>query len=391
MLRLICLICLTSGVMAQSSQLLEIEVTKRQEGPSVILMAKNHTDSAYIVTVNVESYGMELSRDVPFDVRVAGGKEVRLITLTPLPNKPWSYRQHYSFKPVPPPVSTAREEAPVTEAMREVLDILNREAEEEEQAPPPVVTTPPATTPPPTVTHDPAPAEVRGVAIEDEEPEPPRYEPAARPSSAISRNAYIPAGVSDEFGHTVPLPVRRFEPRSHRASRVGSAYIPEPVTRELMAGRTTLRVPEEAEAAPVRTQTSDPAIPVERPRTASPEILGLRTVAYRVPQLAMARDWYARAFNVQPYFDEPFYVGFNIGGFELGLQPIEGVPAEPGEGSVTYWGVDDIESTVAHFLRCGASLFEPVEEVGGGIKAAAVRDPWGNVIGLIYNPHFKNK
>ena len=49
--------------------------------------------------------------------------------------------------------------------------------------------------------------------------------------------------------------------------------------------------------------------------------LGLRTVIYRVRDLAAAKAWYANAFGVQPYFDEPFYVGFDIGGYELGLHP----------------------------------------------------------------------
>ena len=48
---------------------------------------------------------------------------------------------------------------------------------------------------------------------------------------------------------------------------------------------------------------------------------GLATAIYYVPELARAKDWYARAFGQQPYFDEPFYVGFNVGGYELGLDP----------------------------------------------------------------------
>src|SRR2546426_7717980 len=60
-------------------------------------------------------------------------------------------------------------------------------------------------------------------------------------------------------------------------------------------------------------------------------VLGLRTVIYHVPDLPRAKQWYSAAFGVKPYFDEPFYVGFNIGGFELGLDPdIEGVKPGPG-------------------------------------------------------------
>ena len=116
--------------------------------------------------------------------------------------------------------------------------------------------------------------------------------------------------------------------------------------------------------------------------------LGLRTVVYHVPDLARAKAWYEAAFEVKPYFDEPFYVGFNIGGFELGLDPDpDAGTAGPG-GSVAYWGVPSIEPAVAHFVSVGAALLAPSKEVGGGIKVATVADPFGNQIGLIENPHF---
>jgi len=115
-------------------------------------------------------------------------------------------------------------------------------------------------------------------------------------------------------------------------------------------------------------------------------ILGLRTVIYPVKQLAEARDWYALLLNQAPYFDQPFYVGFSVGGFELGLVP-EGTPSL--EGSRALWGVDDIESELARLLGLGAILDEPVTDVGEGILTAAVRDPFGNLFGLIHNPHFR--
>jgi predicted enzyme related to lactoylglutathione lyase len=117
-------------------------------------------------------------------------------------------------------------------------------------------------------------------------------------------------------------------------------------------------------------------------------ILGLRTAVYYVPDLARARQWYARAFATEPYFDEPFYVGFNIGGYELGLHPSgEEGRAGPG-GSAAYWGVPDIEQAVRHFTACEATLVRPAQDVGEGIKVATVADPFGNLIGLIENPHF---
>ena len=117
-------------------------------------------------------------------------------------------------------------------------------------------------------------------------------------------------------------------------------------------------------------------------------ILGLRTAIYHVADLARAKQWYSRAFGVEPYFDEPFYVGFNIGGYELGLDPnTEGVKPGPG-GSVAYWGVPDAAKAVEQFTRAGATLTSPVQDVGEGIKVATVADPFGNLIGLIENPHF---
>lgn len=115
--------------------------------------------------------------------------------------------------------------------------------------------------------------------------------------------------------------------------------------------------------------------------------LGLRTVIYHVSNLEKAKAWYTHAFGVAPYFDEPFYVGFQVGGFELGLDP-DGEGVSVGNNAVAYWGVASIEQAHAHMLSVGASGAKPIAEVGGGIKVATVRDPFGNTLGLIENPHF---
>jgi predicted enzyme related to lactoylglutathione lyase len=114
---------------------------------------------------------------------------------------------------------------------------------------------------------------------------------------------------------------------------------------------------------------------------------GLRTAAYPAPDLARAKTWYTQAFGVAPYFDEPFYVGFNIGGFELGLVPDAPLSRPPG-GVVVLWGVDDVGATCAHLLALGARMHEEPKDVGGGITAASVLDPFGNILGLIHNPSF---
>jgi len=112
---------------------------------------------------------------------------------------------------------------------------------------------------------------------------------------------------------------------------------------------------------------------------------GLRTVIYGVSDITRAKEWYAKAFGVAPYFDEPFYVGFNIGGFELGLDPNS--PSGPG-GTMAYWGVANAESSVEYMQSIGAAVATQVKDVGGGIKVASVIDPDGNRVGIIENPHF---
>jgi predicted enzyme related to lactoylglutathione lyase len=115
-------------------------------------------------------------------------------------------------------------------------------------------------------------------------------------------------------------------------------------------------------------------------------IVGLRTVGYKVNDINKAKEWYTKAFNTEPYFDEPFYVGFNIAGYELGLQPDDSVK---GDNVVTYWGVEDIDAEYERFLNLGATEHEAPQNVGGEIVVASIKDPWDNIIGLIYNPEFK--
>ena len=118
------------------------------------------------------------------------------------------------------------------------------------------------------------------------------------------------------------------------------------------------------------------------------EISGLRTVIYHVADIEKAKKWYANAFQTEPYFDQPFYVGFNIKGYELGLQPAEEI-TDKQTSVVAYWGVTDVQSEYDRLIWIGAEAHEAPENVGGDIVVAAVKDPWGNAIGLIYNPGFK--
>jgi len=117
-------------------------------------------------------------------------------------------------------------------------------------------------------------------------------------------------------------------------------------------------------------------------------IHGLRTTVYPVTDLAGAKTWFTEVFGKAPYFDEPFYVGFEIGGFELGLVP-DGTPGT--SGATVYWGVDDIDAEVARIVGLGATVHTAVQDVGGGIRVVDLKDPFGNLLGLIYNPSFDLK
>ncbi|MCE7939044.1 glyoxalase/bleomycin resistance/extradiol dioxygenase family protein [bacterium] len=114
-------------------------------------------------------------------------------------------------------------------------------------------------------------------------------------------------------------------------------------------------------------------------------IQGLRTAIYPVPDIAAAKAWYSRVLDQAPYFDQPYYVGFAVGGFELGLVP-DGTPSP--DGAQVYWGVPDAEAAMAHLETLGATEHTPVTDVGDRIKVAAVNDPFGNVFRIIENPHF---
>lgn len=116
--------------------------------------------------------------------------------------------------------------------------------------------------------------------------------------------------------------------------------------------------------------------------------LGLRTAIYHVDDIDKAKAWYTTILGFAPYFDEPFYVGFNVGGYELGLHPGEGEAESKAEGVVAYWGVENAEVAFNRLLESGATKHQDVQDVGGDIKVATVKDPFGNIFGVIENPHF---
>ena len=113
--------------------------------------------------------------------------------------------------------------------------------------------------------------------------------------------------------------------------------------------------------------------------------LGVRTVIYPAPDLAASTAWFTRILGFGPYFDEPFYVGFNVGGYELGLDP----NADPASGAQSYWGVADLDVAVAALVEAGASTAADIQEPGDDIRIVGLREPGGSFLGLIQNPHFQ--
>jgi predicted enzyme related to lactoylglutathione lyase len=124
-------------------------------------------------------------------------------------------------------------------------------------------------------------------------------------------------------------------------------------------------------------------------RAATPDFQGLRTVIYHAPDLARTKAWYSEVLGIEPYFDQPFYVGFNVGGYELGLDPDASSTPGGNGGIAAYWGVVDAEATLRRLIGLGAKERSAVQEVGEGIRVATVLDPFGNILGVIENPHFK--
>jgi predicted enzyme related to lactoylglutathione lyase len=108
----------------------------------------------------------------------------------------------------------------------------------------------------------------------------------------------------------------------------------------------------------------------------------LRTVIYHVNDIAAAKQWYINATGIQPYFDESFYVGFDINGSELGLDP-NNSNVTPGNQTISYWAVDNTEVASNKLVAIGGKLIQPRTNVGGEIFVAIVEDPFGNHIGII--------
>jgi predicted enzyme related to lactoylglutathione lyase len=127
---------------------------------------------------------------------------------------------------------------------------------------------------------------------------------------------------------------------------------------------------------------------------------GFATINYWTDDLEEATRWYSELLGIEPYFEQPgpdgrlAYVEFRLGDSqdELGLVDrrfaAPGAPSEPG-GALMYWHVDDITATFEKLLSMGATEYQPITPRGDeGFVTAAVVDPFGNVLGVMYNPHY---
>lgn len=126
---------------------------------------------------------------------------------------------------------------------------------------------------------------------------------------------------------------------------------------------------------------------------------GFATISFYADDVVPAAGWYAELLGVQPYFERsgpdgrPAYVEFRVGDRQAELGIIDSryrsTGAAPGPGgAVTYWHVDDVAATVDRLLSMGATEYEPITPRGEGFTTAAVVDPFGNVLGVMYNQHY---
>lgn len=115
---------------------------------------------------------------------------------------------------------------------------------------------------------------------------------------------------------------------------------------------------------------------------------GLKAAIYYVDDVNKAREWYNEALRAKPYYEKPFYVGYDIDGFEFGLEPGKAVR---GDSPIVYWGVENVEQEFQRLIKLGAAENKPVKVVNGDVKVASVVDPFGNVLGIVENHHIPVK
>ncbi len=106
----------------------------------------------------------------------------------------------------------------------------------------------------------------------------------------------------------------------------------------------------------------------------------MNPVIYPVRDLATAKALYTKLLGVEPYVDQPYYVGFRVGDFEVGLDP--NGHSQGLTGPVGYVTVADIKEAVDALIQAGAQPVQAARDVGGGKLVATVKDADGNITGL---------
>ncbi|HKA49210.1 MAG TPA: VOC family protein [Candidatus Dormibacteraeota bacterium] len=119
---------------------------------------------------------------------------------------------------------------------------------------------------------------------------------------------------------------------------------------------------------------------------------GFATISFWADDLEAAKTWYAELLGIEPYFERPGYYEFRVGDYqgELGLIDSRYRPgsATGPAGAVMYWHVDDVKAAFEKLLSMGAKEYQPYTERGMGFITASVVDPFGNIVGVMYNPHY---
>lgn len=125
---------------------------------------------------------------------------------------------------------------------------------------------------------------------------------------------------------------------------------------------------------------------------------GLATISFFADEITKAKEWYTELLGIEPYYsfpskEQPAYIEFRIGDYqhELGIIDKKYFPissnSQPG-GAIAFWHVDQIEATNQKLLSMGATQYEPITKRDAGFVTASVVDPFGNVLGIMYNPHY---
>ncbi len=132
--------------------------------------------------------------------------------------------------------------------------------------------------------------------------------------------------------------------------------------------------------------------------TDQPTVRGFATLNFYAADMKAARDWYTDLFGVEPYFqrpdaDNPAYIEYRIGDYQHEFGIIDAryasKAAQPGPGgAIALWHVDDIEAVLEKVKSMGATEYEPLTKREADFITASVVDPFGNVLGLMYNPHY---